>query len=197
MRKNWLKRALGLLLGSVIFQALLLALIIRSLIFQPFSIPSGSMKPTLLVGDYIFVTKWSYGFSAHSLPFGERLPLPSGRLWSGSPERGDIAVFKYPLDPSTNYIKRVIGLPGDKVQLRNSVLYINGAAVKRIETGVFTDIVNGRNFATPIHSELLASGRSYGTLDITPNARDDTTPIFEVPPNHYFFMGDNRDNSAE
>ena len=115
---------------SVIVQALLLALVIRTLLFQPFSIPSGSMRPTLLEGDYLFVSKWAYGYSRHSMPLSP--PIFSGRIWGGAPERGDVAVFKYPPNPSLDYIKRVIGLPGDRVQMKDGALFINGAAVQRL-----------------------------------------------------------------
>src|SRR5690606_36801039 len=116
---------------SVIVQALLLALVIRTFLFQPFSIPSGSMRPTLLEGDYLFVTKWAYGYSKHSLPFSP--DLFSGRIFGSAPERGDVVVFKFPPNPSLDYIKRVIGLPGDRVQMREGQLYINGEAVARSE----------------------------------------------------------------
>ena len=118
---------------SVIVQALLLALVIRTLLFQPFSIPSGSIRPPLLEGDYLFVSKYAYGYSRYSLPFG--LDLFSGRIWSAEPKRGDVVVFKLPSDPSVDYIKRVIGLPGDRVQMRGGVLYINDQAVKRERIG--------------------------------------------------------------
>src|SRR5690606_17010378 len=118
---------------SVIVQALLLALVIRTLLFQPFSIPSGSMRPTLLEGDYLFVTKWAYGYSNASLPFSPN--LFSGRIWGSEPERGDVVVFKFPPNPTLDYIKRVIGLPGDRVQMRNGQLFINDEAVQRVKTG--------------------------------------------------------------
>ncbi|RWE83243.1 MAG: signal peptidase I, partial [Mesorhizobium sp.] len=108
---------------SVIIQALLLALVIRTLLFQPFSIPSGSMRPTLLEGDYLFVTKWAYGYSRYSLPFGP--DIFSGRIWGSEPKRGDVVVFKFPPDPSVDYIKRVVGLPGDKIQMKDGQLFIN------------------------------------------------------------------------
>ena len=114
---------------SVIVQALLLALVIRTLLFQPFSIPSGSMRPTLLEGDYLFVTKWAYGYSRHSLPFSP--PIFSGRIWGSSPARGDVVVFKFPPNPSLDYIKRIIGLPGDKIQMKDGQLFINGQGVPR------------------------------------------------------------------
>src|SRR5262249_34390916 len=118
---------------SGIIQALLLALVIRTLLFQPFSIPSGSMRPTLLEGDYLFVTKWAYGYSRHSLPFSP--PIFSGRIWGADPQRGDVVVFKFPPNPSLDYIKRVIGLPGDTIQMREGQLFINGVAGARGEGG--------------------------------------------------------------
>ena len=182
---------------KVIVQALLLALIIRSVLFQPFSIPSGSMMPTLLVGDYLFVSKYAYGYSRYSFPFSPN--LFSGRIWAGEPKRGDIAVFRYPPDPKIDYIKRVVGLPGDRIQMINSVLHINGVAVKRERAGTFS--ADGsyeqdtRN--TPVYRETLPNGVSYDTLDMTPNSSTDNTREFLVPEGHYFMMGDNRDNSAD
>jgi signal peptidase I len=178
---------------SVVLQALLLAVILRTFLFQPFNIPSGSMKPTLLVGDYIFVSKWSYGYSRHSLPFSPN--IFSGRIWGSDPERGDVVVFKYPNDTSKDYIKRIIGLPGDKVQLQKSVVMINGQAVPRVKQGQFTD--EGSNVTVPIFVETQANGKSYETIDIQPDNYADNTPVFVVPDGHYFFLGDNRDNSAD
>ncbi|EFL90658.1 signal peptidase I [Ahrensia sp. R2A130] len=178
---------------SVIIQALLLAVVLRTFLFQPFNIPSGSMKPTLLVGDYIFVSKWSYGYSKHSFPFS--LGPFEGRVWEGIPERGDVVVFKYPNDTSKDYIKRVIGLPGDTVQMRDSVVYVNDKAVTRGEQGVFVD--EGSRRSTPIYIETQDSGRSYETIDFDPGTVADNTEAFVVPEAHYFFLGDNRDNSAD
>src|SRR5215471_1011978 len=123
----------------VIIHALIIALVIRTFLFQPFNIPSGSMKETLLVGDYLFVSKFSYGYSHYSFPLSP--PLFSGRIWSGSPQRGDVVVFRLPKDDSVDYIKRVIGLPGDRIQMINGLLHINGEPVKRerIEDLVSTD----------------------------------------------------------
>lgn len=180
---------------SVVGQALLLALVLRSFLFQPFNIPSGSMKPTLLVGDYIFVSKYSYGYSRYSFPFG--FDLFDGRIWAGEPERGDVVVFKYPPDPSKDYIKRVIGLPGDRIQLRDSVVYVNDEPVERVEGGVFVERRFGANSAIPIMREKLPNGEEYGTIDTEPGGFTDTTQVFEVPEEHYFFLGDNRDNSAD
>ncbi|MFD0915753.1 signal peptidase I [Pseudahrensia aquimaris] len=180
---------------SVVIQAILLAVIIRSFIVQPFSIPSGSMKPTLLVGDYVFVSKWSYGFSRHSLPFSP--PIFSGRIFGSDPERGDVVVFKYPPDPSKDYIKRVVGLPGDKVQLRDSVVLVNGQPIERLQNGMFEGDFQGRIIQTPIIQERMDNGAMYGTLDVQPGSSGDSTPVFEVPEGKYFFLGDNRDNSAD
>jgi signal peptidase I len=114
---------------KVVVQALLIALVIRTLLFQPFNIPSGSLIPTLLIGDYLFVSKYTYGYSRHSIPFSP--PLFKGRVWAAAPKRGDIAVFKLPSDGSTDYIKRVIGLPGDRIQMIDGILHINNQPVKR------------------------------------------------------------------
>ena len=181
---------------SVIVQALLLALVIRSFIFQPFSIPSGSMRPTLLEGDYLFVSKFAYGYSHHSLPFSPN--LFSGRIWSAEPVRGDVAVFKFPPNPKLDYIKRVIGLPGDKIQMIAGVLHINGVAVKREKTGVIDDVdVTEETGPVDVYRETLPNGVSYDTLDIDPASSTDDTREFIVPAGHYFMMGDNRDNSSD
>jgi signal peptidase I len=181
---------------SVIIQALLLALVIRTLLFQPFSIPSGSMRPTLLEGDYLFVTKWAYGYSRHSLPFSP--PIFSGRIWSSDPERGDVVVFKFPPNPSLDYIKRVIGLPGDKIQMKDGQLYINGTAVPREKVGQIDnpDITEVER-PVDVYKETLPNGVAYDTLDLTPSSIGDNTREFVVPEGHYFMMGDNRDNSTD
>lgn len=177
---------------SVVVQALILAVILRTLFFQPFSIPSGSMKDTLLVGDYLFVSKFSYGYSKYSLPFAP--DLFDGRIWSSEPERGDVAVFKFPPNPNIDYIKRVVGLPGDKIQMIDSVLYINGQAVKRERSGLFTDDETGQIVQS--YKETLPNGVTYSTLDVNLSSTDNTR-VFEVPEGHYFMMGDNRDNSSD
>ena len=180
---------------SVIVQALILAIILRTFLFQPFSIPSGSMKPTLLIGDYLFVSKLSYGYSRFSLPFSP--DLFDGRIWNGEPKRGDIVVFKYPPNTNIDYIKRVIGLPGDKVQMREGILYLNGEAVKRERAPEnYIDDESGIG-PVPVFIETLPNGVSYQTLDVNPRSLGDNTQVFEVPEGHYFMMGDNRDNSAD
>ncbi|MDG4908578.1 signal peptidase I [Mesorhizobium sp. WSM4898] len=181
---------------SVIIQALLLALVIRTLLFQPFSIPSGSMRPTLLEGDYLFVTKWAYGYSRYSLPFGPN--IFSGRIWGSEPKRGDVVVFKFPPDPSVDYIKRVVGLPGDKIQVKDGQLFINGTAVPREKVGqIDNPDITEVDRPVDVYRETLPNGVTYDTLDLTANSIGDNTREFDVPPGHYFMMGDNRDNSSD
>jgi signal peptidase I len=181
---------------KVIVHALILAMIVRIFFFQPFNIPSGSMKSTLLVGDYLFVSKLSYGYSRYSFPFG--WPAFSGRVFGADPKRGDVAVFKLPRDNSTDYIKRVIGLPGDEVQVRQGVLYLNGTAVPRRPTGTFVDIEDdGVRRTVQAFQETLPNGVTYTVLDAEPNGPFDNTNVYKVPPGHFFMMGDNRDNSTD
>jgi len=183
-------------LSSSIIVAVLAAVIFRSFLFEPFYIPSGSMKSTLILGDYVFVSKYSYGYSRYSLPFG--LPIIPGRIGGHAPERGDVVVFKLPSDTGTNYIKRLIGLPGDEIQMLAGVLYINGHAVpkKRIED--FTDEDReGNQKQIPQYIETLPNGVSYRVLDELEAGPVDTTNVYTVPAGHYFFMGDNRDNSVD
>ncbi len=181
---------------SVIVQAVLLAVIIRSVLFQPFSIPTGSMRPTLLEGDYLFVTKWAYGYSRHSLPFSPN--LFSGRIWSSDPERGDVVVFKFPPDPSSDYIKRVIGLPGDRIKVIDGVLHINDVPVKRELVGQIDDQdITERIGPVDVYRETLPNGVSFDTLDLSKGTLGDKTREFNVPAGHFFMMGDNRDNSSD
>jgi signal peptidase I len=175
-----------------LFYAILIALVVRTLFFEPFNIPSGSMKPTLLVGDYLFTSKYAYGYSKHSLPFSP--PLFGGRVLEDLPQRGDVVVFKLPSDGRTDYIKRVVGLPGDRIQMRDGVLHINGEAVTKERVGGFVDD-EGRELARFV--ETLPNGRQYEVLDATANGPYDTTRVFEVPADHLFVMGDNRDNSMD
>jgi signal peptidase I len=179
-----------------VIYAVLFALVLRTFAYEPFNIPSGSMIPTLLKGDYLFVSKFSYGYSHYSMPFSVK--LFSGRIFEGAPERGDVAVFRLPIDDSTDYIKRIIGLPGDRIQVIGSVLYINGEAVRRerVEDFVETDSL-GRTRETAQYRETLPNGVSYRVLDRQPNASLDNTPVYSVPDGHYFAMGDNRDNSID
>src|SRR6476661_3347661 len=181
----------------VIIHALIIALVIRTFLFQPFNIPSGSMKATLLVGDYLFVSKYSYGYSKFSLPLSP--PIFSGRLpgdWL--PQRGDVVVFRLPKDTSTDYIKRVIGLPGDKIQVVDGVLNINGVPVKRERASDFVETEEGTREA-PVKrwKETLPNGVSYYALDLVDNGFADNTQVYTVPADHYFMMGDNRDNSTD
>src|SRR6202790_1415454 len=184
--------------ARVIVHALIIALVIRTFLFQPFNIPSGSMEETLLVGDYLFVSKYSYGYSHYSLPFSP--PLFSGRIWSASPQRGDVVVFRLPKDDSVDYIKRVVGLPGDRIQMKEGQLYINGTAVTRER---LPDFAGGDSCGSEPGAgikrwrETLPNGVSYETLDCVDNGFYDNTIAYTVPPGHFFMMGDNRDNSTD
>ena len=178
------------------FYAAAIALVVRTFAYEPFNIPSGSMIPTLLVGDYLFVSKFSFGYSRHSLPFS--LPLIGGRIAFEEPERGDISVFKLPLDNKTDYIKRLIGLPGDRIQLKAGILHINDAPVKRRRIEDFiTDHGNGRTTRTAQYIETLPNGREHPILEASDNGPFDNTPVYTVPAGHYFAMGDNRDRSSD
>ena len=175
--------------------ALGIALVLRVLLFQPFTIPSASMEPNLYQGDYIIVSKFSYGWSKHSIPFSPG--LFDGRIMGRAPNRGDIVVFKLPRDPKIDYIKRLIGLPGDQVQVRGGVVYINGKALERkplapamVNTGYGT--IRADRF-----EETNPEGRKYATQDYGPDSDADNTGVYVVPKGCYFFMGDNRDNSLD
>ena len=180
----------------VVIHALILALLVRIFLFQPFNIPSGSMIPTLLVGDYLFVSKYSYGYSRYSFPFGPN--LFSGRIWAKEPDRGDVVVFKLPRDNETDYIKRVIGLPGDEIQMIHGVLQINGEAVKkeRVDDFVMRDPA-GRERHMARYMETLPNGVTYPVLDLINEGIGDNTEVYKVPEGHFFMMGDNRDNSTD
>ena len=179
----------------VVVHALIIALVIRTLLFQPFNIPSGSMIPTLLVGDYLFVSKYSYGYTHYSLPFSPH--LFSGRIFRQPVDRGDVVVFRLPKDDTTDYIKRVVGLPGDRIQVLDGVLNINGVAVKRERISDFVTDEDGEIQRVKRYRETLPNGVTYTTLDLTDNGFYDNTPVYTVPPDHYFMMGDNRDNSTD
>jgi signal peptidase I len=178
---------------QTIVYALAIALVVRIVAFEPFNIPSGSMKPTLLVGDYLFVSKYSYGYSRYSFPFG--FPPFEGRIWGAPVERGDVVVFRKPPENKVDYIKRFVGLPGDRIQVIDGILHINGEAVKRERIEDFVDQY-GRKVAQYI--ETLPNGRKHRILETSgDNGPSDNTGVFVVPPGHYFAMGDNRDNSAD
>ena len=189
-RSNWWETA------KIIVQALAIAMVVRVFFYQPFNIPSGSMKQTLLVGDYLFVSKLSYGYSCYSFPFG--INLFSGRIFAAEPRRGDVVVFKLPRDNSTDYIKRVIGLPGDEIRVKNGVLSIDGKAVPKVRNGEFvTREDDGLERRVPTFEETLPNGVKYTVLDSEPHGPFDNVGPYEVPPGHYFMMGDNRDNSTD
>ena len=203
---------------KIIIQALAIAMVVRVFFYQPFNIPSGSMKKTLLVGDYLFVSKLSYGYSTYSFPrrvefspFGlidinfPILPdrLFSGRIFGSAPKRGDVVVFKLPRDQKTDYIKRVIGLPGDEIQMKSGVLFIKPAGkpdwfeVPKKPIGTFTTPGEWTSEPIPVFQETLPEGKTYTVLDSNPRSEYDTTGVYKVPADHYFMMGDNRDNSTD
>ena len=175
--------------------ALIIAIIIRSLLIQPFYIPSSSMEPNLLVGDRIFVTKYTYGYSKHSFPFSP--PIFRGRFFESKPERGDVVVFKTPADDRTDYIKRLIGLPGDQIQFIDSNLYINNSEVLKSKKSLTQKIFCGKkNIDVFLFSELLPNGKKYNSVYLKDFAYQNSDK-FIVPPDHYFFLGDNRDCSKD
>lgn len=175
--------------------AVLIAIGFRSFLFEPFNIPSGSMIPTLLVGDYLFVSKYSYGYSRYSFPFGI-IPF-EGRIAEDTPDRGDVVVFRLPANVSIDYIKRVIGLPGDKIQVKSSILHINGEPVPRRLVGTEQISTGLRSVEAKKFEETLPNGKSYIVHELGDFDRMDNTAIFTVPEGHYFMMGDNRDQSKD
>ena len=206
-RSGWLETAIA------VIEALAIAMLVRTFLYQPFNIPSGSMKETLLIGDYLFVSKVSYGYSKYSFPRLVTLCIPwtdacgtfrvlpdivsSGRIFAAEPKRGDVVVFKLPRDNSTDYIKRVIGLPGDEITVRGGVLYINDKEVPRHRIGEFATREDGPPRPIPAYEETLPNGVKYTILQAVPNGPLDNVGPYKVPPDHYFMMGDNRDNFTD
>ena len=182
----------------ILIPAAIIALVVRTFMFQPFNSPSTSMAPTLVVGDQYFVSKTAYGYSRYSFPFG--LVQFSGRVFGAKPAYGDVVVFRLPKDPSTDYIKRVVGLPGDRIQMKAGQLYINGQPVarERMPDLSGTDVCGGyRSKPVKRWRERLPNGVTHETLDCVDNGFYDNTPEYVVPAGHYFMMGDNRDNSND
>jgi signal peptidase I len=194
MQKNK-SGGIGETIKTVVY-AVVIAFGVRTFAYEPFNIPSGSMIPTLLVGDYLFVSKFSYGYSRYTVAFGA--PLFDGRMLYTKPERGDVAVFKLPRDNKTDYIKRIIGLPGDRIQVIGGILHINGEAVKRerVEDFVTTDQF-GRQVRVAQYVETLPNGRKHNIIEESDTGSLDNTQVYTVPEDHFFAMGDNRDNSLD
>jgi signal peptidase I len=180
---------------KTIVYAGVIAVVVRTVAYEPFNIPSGSMIPTLLVGDYLFVSKYSYGYSIYSLPFSPA--LFSGRILGALPKRGDVVVFKYPRDTSIDYIKRIVGLPGDHIQVREGQLYINGQLCPRKLLGNYDADDGGIHMVLREYEETLPNGVKHDILKATDEGEVNNTPEYVVPPDHLFAMGDNRDNSAD
>jgi signal peptidase I len=181
---------------KTVVYALIIAFVIRVLLFQPFTIPSASMEPTLFQGDYIIVSKYAYGYSRHSLPFSP--PLFHGRIAGRQPHRGDIVVFKLPRDNHTDYIKRLIGLPGDRIQMKGGVIYLNGKPVPREEMTPTSELTPfGFPRQVERFRETLPDGKSYVTYSYGSDSDVDNTGVYVVPAGHYFMLGDNRDNSED
>jgi len=179
---------------KTVVYALLIALFLRVIFFQPFTIPSASMEPNLYEGDYIIVSKYSYGWSRHSIPFSP--PLFEGRIMGKSPERGDVVVFKLPSDNRTDYVKRVIGLPGDRIQMKDGLLYLNDAPVPREQMPVGKTDLGGFIREVAQYRERI-NGHAFLTQDFGTDGDLDNTEAFVVPEGYYFMMGDNRDNSSD
>jgi signal peptidase I len=175
--------------------AFFIAILIRIFLLQPFNVPAASMMPTLLVGDYFFVSKYAYGYTHYSLPFSPR--LFSGRLFASEPQRGDVVVFRLPKDDSIDFVKRIVGLPGDRIQMIGDVLQINGQPVKHERIDDFVSGDDGAAKHIKRYRETLPNGVSYTVLSVTDNGFYANTPVYTVPPGHYFVLGDNLDNSTD
>lgn len=184
---------------KALIYALLLALLIRTLWLQPFHIPSGSMIPTLLIGDNLFVSKTAYGYSRYSIPFGGDINYFSGRIWGTEPKLGEIVVFRSVIEPDTDFIKRVVGLPGDRIQMKEGILYINDAPCSLDEVGEYEGMGDDGPIKGIKYMETLPNGLKHIILKQIPfgQADYDNTPVFVVPEGHYFMMGDNRDGSSD
>jgi signal peptidase I len=193
------KRGKSSLMGeaALIMVFVLVFLVLRSFIFQPFTIPSASDEPNFLQGDYIIVSKWSYGWSKHSFPFSP--PLFSGRVFFNAPQRGDVVVFKLPrvLDGRVDYIKRLVGLPGDRIQVKSGVVYINGKPLPRTQLAPGMGDVQTGYSPVQRYMETAANGRRYIIQQDGQDGPADNTGVYIVPPHCYFMMGDNRDNSLD
>ena len=190
-------RTIAAYTAGALLPSMALALIVRTFLFQPFHLPAASMSPTLLSGDYAFASKYAYGYTRYSLPFSP--PLFSGRIFGADPARGDVIVFRLPKDTSTDYVKRVVGLPGDRIQMKEGELYINGTPVKRERVADFeeSDVCGGGAPKVQRWRETLPEGASYETLDCVDRGYYDNTSVFTVPAGHLFVLGDNRDNSTD
>jgi signal peptidase I len=195
-QQNMSRQSAGSFMETVrtIVYAVLIAIVVRTVGYEPFNIPSGSMKPTLLVGDYLFVKKWVYGYSRHSFPFS--WPPFSGRLWEAPVQRGDVVVFKWPEDNKTDYIKRIVGLPGDRLQMKAGVLYINDQPVTRERIEDWID-VDDKNHRLMRYIETLPNGVRHPIIEEGDAGPLDDTDVFTVPADSYFAMGDNRDHSSD
>jgi signal peptidase I len=186
MDKSWVSQI------KPIAISLALVLVVRTVVAEPYRVPSPSMVPTLLVGDELIGSKFAYGFSKYSLPLGV-VPGVSGRLFDRPPERGDVIVFRLPRDPATTYVKRLIGLPGDAIQMKAGRLYINDVQVPRRPVGTF----EGSNLYLETLPTIDGKGREHEMIEVSDTDRYDDTPVYLVPEKHYFMMGDNRDNSLD
>lgn len=188
------EESIGEILKTILI-ALGIAVLLRIFIFQPFNIPSESMRPGLLVGDYLFVSKWDYGFSNASIPFEP--PVIKDRVFGKALTRGDVVVFKHPSDGKTDFIKRVIGLPGDTIKVENGQVVLNGVPVPRTPlAGENITDTNGNIISASRYKEILPNGKSYVVYDYGDTPQDNTK-VYEIPAGHYFMMGDNRDNSTD